>query len=96
MLSIEEFIKLSNLSGITKEDIIGRSRKEKITIAREMYWYCLNIQGLGYRRIAKIEGRCKQTISSGICTIKNLINTNHHLVEPYKDVIKLLVPTANQ
>jgi chromosomal replication initiation ATPase DnaA len=47
-LTIEEFIELSNLSdtGVTKNDITGRSRNEEIAIAREVYWYCLNLQGL--------------------------------------------------
>jgi chromosomal replication initiation ATPase DnaA len=89
-LTIEEFIELSNLSdtGVTKNDITGRSRNEEITIAREVYWYCLNLQGLGNRRISRIDGRRKQTISSGIRTIKNLLETNNGMLEQYKGVIE--------
>ncbi|MDR1089930.1 MAG: hypothetical protein LBL79_02550 [Prevotella sp.] len=95
-LTVGEFIELSDLLNITEEDISGRSRNEEVAIAREVYWYCLNLRGLGYRRISRLTGRRKQTISSGIRTIKNLIETNHPLVEPYKNVIEIFVSTANQ
>lgn len=96
-LTIERFVELLNYSNvsITKEDITGRSRSEVVAIAREVYWYCLNLQGLGYRKISQMDGRKKQTISSGIRTVKNLIETNHPLVESYRKVIEIFVPTAN-
>jgi len=96
-LTVERFIELSNLSdiGITKDDITGRSRNEEIAIAREVYWYCLNLQGLGHRRISRIDGRRKQTISSGIKTVKNLLDTNHPLVEHHREVIEIFASTAN-
>jgi chromosomal replication initiation ATPase DnaA len=94
-LTVERFIELSNLSNITKEDIAGRSRKEEVAIAREVYWYCLSLQGIGPRIISRMDGRGKQTISSGIRTVKNLIETNHPLVAPYKDVIEIFASTAN-
>lgn len=94
-LTVERFIELSNLSNITKEDITGRSRSEAVAIAREVYWYCLNLQGLGHRRISRLDGRRKQTISSGIRTVKNLIETNHPLVEHHREVIEIFASTAN-
>lgn len=94
-LTVERFIELSNLSNITKEDITGRSRKEEVAIAREVYWYCLNLQGIGYRRISRMDGRARETILSGIRTVKNLIETNHPLVEQHKDVIEIFASTAN-
>ena len=94
ILTVEKFIELSNLPGITEEDITGKSRNEVIAIAREVYWYCLNLQGLGHRRISQIDGRCKQTISSGIQTVKNLLETNHPLVEPHREIIKIFASTA--
>ena len=93
ILTVERFIELANLSEISKDDIEGKSRNETIAIAREVYWYCLNLQGLGHRKIAQIDGRRKQTISSGIRTAKNLIETNHPLVDMYKEVINLFVST---
>lgn len=94
ILTVEKFIELSELTNITKEDITGRSRNETIAVAREVYWYCLNLQGLGYRKIARLDGRTKQTIQSGIRTVKNLIETNHPLVAPHKEVIQIFVSTA--
>jgi len=94
-LTVEMFIELSNLTNITKEDITGRSRSESVAIAREVYWYCLNLQGIGYRRISQLVGRRKQTISSGIRTVKNLIETNHPLIKQHKDVIEIFASTAN-
>lgn len=87
-LTVERFIELSNLSNITKEDITGRSRSEAIAIAREIYWYCLNLQGIGYRKISQFDGRKPETILSGIRTVRNLIETNHPLVESYKELIE--------
>ncbi|MDR0823909.1 MAG: hypothetical protein LBN74_02370 [Prevotella sp.] len=93
MLTVDKFIELSKLN-ITKEDITGKSRKEEVAIAREIYWYCLNTQGFGYRRISRLDGRCKQTILSGIRTVKNLIETNHSLIKPYKNIIDIFASTA--
>jgi chromosomal replication initiation ATPase DnaA len=88
--TIERFIDLSGVLeiGITKQDILGKSRKEEIAIARETYWYWLNKNGLGCRKISQIDGRRKETILSGIRTIKNLIETDHPLINPYKKILE--------
>lgn len=84
-MSLTEF---SNKIGIPEEDIKGKSRKEHIAIARELYWLYLYKNGYGYRRISQIDGRKPETILSGIRTVRNLIETNHPLVEQYKDLIE--------
>lgn len=52
-LTIEKYIELFKLPkpGITKEDITGRSRNAPIAIAREVYGYLLNLQGMSHRQI---------------------------------------------
>jgi chromosomal replication initiation ATPase DnaA len=88
-ISIDQFIELSNLeNSITEEDIMGISRKENIAIAREMLWYCMNKKGVGTRRIARFAGRKRETVRSGIRTIKNLIETESLLIEPYRPAIE--------
>lgn len=88
-ISIELFIELSDLQNrINEEDIRGKSRRENIAIAREAYWYCINKTGIGTRRIARTVNRKRETVRSGIRTIKNLIETNNPLVEPYRKVIE--------
>lgn len=67
---------------------MGISRKENIAIAREMLWYCMNKKGIGTRRIARLAGRKRETVRSGIHTIRNLIETDNPLIEPYRDVIE--------
>jgi chromosomal replication initiation ATPase DnaA len=88
-ISIERFIELSNLeNSITKEDIMGISRRENIAIAREMLWFCMNKNGIGTRRISRFAGRKRETVRSGIRTIRNLIETGSLLVEPYRGAIE--------
>ncbi|NDW19287.1 hypothetical protein D0T53_10220 [Dysgonomonas sp. 216] len=84
-MSLAEF---SQKVGIPEDEIKGRSRKESIAIARELYWLYLYKNGKGYRKISQLDGRKPETILSGIRTIRNLIETNHPLVEQYKELIK--------
>jgi len=84
-MSLAEF---SQRVGVPEDDIKGRSRKENIAIARELYWLYLNTNGYGYRKISQLDGRKPETILSGIRTVRNLIETNHPLVEPYKELIE--------
>ncbi|MFV0587084.1 hypothetical protein [Bacteroides reticulotermitis] len=85
-MSLADF---SRITGILEADLKGRSRTEKVAVAREMYWIYLNYRGMGYRRISQWDGRKPETILSGIRTVRNLIETNHPLVEPYKEVEQL-------
>lgn len=85
ILTIEEY---SEKTKIPVEDLKGKSRKQNIAIARELYWLYLNTNGYGYRKISQLDGRTPETILSGIRTIRNLIETNHPLIEPYKDLIE--------
>jgi chromosomal replication initiation ATPase DnaA len=88
-ITIERFIELSNFkNSITEEDIMGMSRRENIAIAREMLWYCMNKNGIGTRRISRFAGRKRETVRSGIRTIRNLIETENPLIEPYRDAIE--------
>lgn len=84
-MSLTQF---SEIVGISEDDIKGRSRKENVAIARELYWLYLNTRGYGYRKISQFDGRKPETILSGIRTVRNLIETNHPLVEPYKELIE--------
>jgi chromosomal replication initiation ATPase DnaA len=84
---IDKFIELSGLE-ITYQDIRGRSRREDIAISREAFWYCLSKSGLGTRKIARIAGRKRETVRSGIHTVKNLIETNNPLSHPYAKAIE--------
>ena len=81
ILTVEKFLELSNQSEIriTKEDITGRSRIAPVAIAREAYWYCLNLQGVGYSEISRLDGRSRTTVMSGIRTVRNLIETSEQV-----------------
>jgi hypothetical protein len=92
MLSVEEFIKQTG-TAVSAEQLTGRSRTAEISVAREAYWYCLHTQhGMGYRRIASLAGRCKETVRSGLTTIRNLLETGHPLIAPFRS---LLLPDSD-
>jgi len=85
-MTIEEFIESAGYP-VSVEEARGRSRREKVAVAREAYWYFLSRHGLGCRRIARMDGRAKETIQSGLRTVKNLIETDHPLIKPYREII---------
>ncbi|MDR1336373.1 MAG: hypothetical protein LBK22_06055 [Tannerella sp.] len=87
MISIDEFIARSG-SSVSPDEVRSRSRKTQVAIAREAYWYYLRVRhGLGPRRISRLDGRCKETVFSGLKTIQNLLETNHPLVSPYQHIL---------
>ena len=87
-MSIEEFLERSGQSGITREDITGRSRIGRIAVAREAYWYYLSLQGLGHSAISRLAGRGRSTVMSGIRSVRGLFEVDHPLIRPYKKVVE--------
>jgi hypothetical protein len=87
-LSIEDFIILSLLKGkINEEDIINHVRKVNIKVPREAYWHYLSLIGLGTRRIAVLANRKRETVRSGIRTLKNMLDTNDPLLDWYRSFL---------
>ena len=89
ILTIEEY---SERTDIPVEDLKGKSRKQTLTIPRFVYWFYLNrvnpIQWSSVR-IAEIFDREHPAILHGIKQIRNFVETNDSIIEPYrKDYIE--------
>jgi hypothetical protein len=86
--ALKTFVDFSE-STVTVEQIRGRSHKQEVAVARELYWYFLNKRGVGYRRIAKTADRKRETVLSGIRSARWLVETGHPLTEPYKGFFEM-------
>jgi hypothetical protein len=88
MISIDEFIERGGTE-VSAKEVRGRSRKAPVAITREAYWLYLRVHhGLGPRRIARIAGRSKETVFSGLKAARNLLETNHPLILPYRRALE--------
>jgi len=84
ILTIEEY---SERTDIPVEELKGKSRKQTLTIPRFVYWFYLNRSNpvkWSSVRIAEIFGREHPAILHGIKQVKNFIDTNDSIIEPYK------------
>ncbi|MDL2289974.1 hypothetical protein LJB95_01035 [Paludibacteraceae bacterium OttesenSCG-928-F17] len=76
-------------SGIPIEDILGPSRKQNLMIIRECIWYTMRYQKYQLKEIARIFNRKHSSIHSGINTLKNLLDTNHFMLDPYQHLLNM-------
>ena len=76
--------------GITPHELKGPCRKFPIKTAREAFWHHLTLQGWSYPAIGRFFNRTHPTIISGVRTVRNMIDTNDPVVQPYKNVIENL------
>ncbi len=83
----EIIIAYSRHTGISIEEILGPARKQKLMIVRECIWYTMRYQKYQLKEIGQIFNRKHSSIYSGINTLKNLIDTNNFIVDPYKHLL---------
>lgn len=84
ILTLEEY---SERTDIPVEELKGKSRKQTLTIPRFVYWFYLNRSNpvkWSSVRIAEIFEREHPAILHGIKQVKNFIDTNDSIIEPYK------------
>lgn len=88
-MSLSEY---SERVGISEEELTGKSRKRNLTIPRFVYWFYLNKLNpveWSSAEIAFVFGRESQAIRYGIKQVRNFIETNDAIIEPYrKDYIE--------
>lgn len=87
MDNILTIAKFAKKLGVPKEYIDSKSRENRHKIPRQLYWLYLRKRGLDKRMIARIFDLSHSTISSGIKTISNLIETKDPILSQYKDFI---------
>lgn len=84
ILTLSEY---SERTDIPVEELKGKSRKRTFTIPRFVYWFYLNKSDptrWSSVKIAEIFGREHPAILHGIKQVKNFIDTNDSIIEPYK------------
>ncbi|GAB6119248.1 helix-turn-helix domain-containing protein [Dysgonomonas termitidis] len=89
ILSLKEYAERTD---IPEEELTGKSRKQVLAVARFIYWFYLNKSDpvrWSSVKIAEIFGREHPAILHGIKQVKNFIDTNDSIIEPYrKDFIE--------
>jgi len=78
----------SQAVGISEEDLLGRSRKQELCVARQSHWLVMHRMRVPYDEISRLYGRDRGTIILGIRHVANLIETRDKLVEPYLAAIE--------
>ncbi|MBF0651057.1 hypothetical protein IR083_19760 [Dysgonomonas sp. GY75] len=89
ILTLEEY---SERTEIPLPELTGKSRKQALAVARFIYWFYLNKSDpvrWSSVKIAEIFGREHPAILHGIKQVKNFIDTNDSIIQPYrKDFIE--------
>lgn len=76
-------------TGIPETELTGRSRKQRIALARQSYWYHLWKRGHKVTSIAKMFNRnAHSTVISGINTVKDLIDTKDERITKYLELLE--------
>jgi len=66
---------VSKASGVPIEDIVGRSRKEKIRIARQMFCYVAHKKKWSFRKIRNVINRNHATAIHSCYVVKDMFET---------------------
>ena len=59
--------------GLTVEDMMGKSRKAEVVMARQVWWWYIRDRGCGYSEIGRLSGRDHSTVIHGVKRISDLI-----------------------
>ena len=79
----------ANEINIPVRSIQGKTRKQEIATAREVYWRYLNNRGVRMTDIAAMFNRnAHSTISSGIRRAENLISCNDEIILPFLKAVE--------
>jgi len=78
----------SQATGISEEDLLGRSRKQELCVARQSHWLVMHRMRVPHDEISRLYGRDRGTITLGIRHVTNLIETRDPLVKPYLETIE--------
>ena len=68
---------VSKITGISEEDILGKSRKQRISDARHLYFFVLRENGFSISDIARLSERNHATVIWGINSFKNLLGSGN-------------------
>ena len=86
ILSLSEY---ARLVGIKESDLTSRSRKQKVSDAREVYWYELHNTGYSYPKIARMFNRRSHTsILSAKKRIRKLIDIGDDKIMRLYELLK--------
>ena len=73
--------------GIPFEEIMGRSRKAEVVMARQVWWWFLRDLSFGYSEIGRMFGRDHSTVIHGVNRVSDLIRLNDEYLNRYFDVL---------
>jgi len=96
---INEF---SELTGISVDAILGRSRKKNIALHRAVYWRLLHDVGYSYSEIGRLNDRTHAAVMSavkmvndalsvGIVEIKEIVNKTKYLKNKYMLTVRMSI-----
>jgi chromosomal replication initiation ATPase DnaA len=73
---------------VTREDILGRSKPERIVLARQMVYYILRQRGLTFKAIGAMMGRNHSTVVLGVSQMEFRIKTDKEIRELMGELCK--------
>jgi len=79
---------VAKITGVSEEEILGTSRKERIKDARHLYFFILRENGFRLSEIAKSSGKHHATVINGINSFKNLLNSSDFTIEMWYSLAK--------
>jgi len=85
-ISIEEYSKRINVSN---NDLNGRSRKNKFSIPRQVYWYYLSKNEFPLYIICRQFGRKHSTVLHCIKNIRGFIEIKDKTINPYLEALEI-------
>lgn len=74
--ALDMITEFSTLSGVSVEELLGRSRKAEIVTARQLYWKLLHDElDYSFVRIAQLNERDHSTVSQGVRHVEALLES---------------------
>jgi chromosomal replication initiation ATPase DnaA len=80
--------KLISVTGYSESDLLGRSRKANLVIARQLHWKKLRETGHTTLEIGKMYGRRHGTIISGVKHVNGLLQVQDRYASELWNTLK--------
>ena len=84
MIELDEY---ARKVGVSVEDMLSRSRKTEFVIARQVYWFYLRSNNIGFREIERRFGWDHATVLHGVKKVRDYIWTKDEYLEKYLKAI---------
>ena len=79
-MNMEDIVLIAaQLCGYSFDDVVGRSKRERLSIVRQLIWRMLYQSGMSYGQIGEMFGRSHVSVLYGVNRVEDMVSIGDRL-----------------